>query len=544
MKTSITIILSLFASVNLHAGLMFQTVHPAAVAWRSNCVSVQASSANYPAHFYAVNALTLDLAQRGIFQKMVYANPCAGDALAAAQMTLKHPNGSGIYKSGTAITNFNFVSGDYSVSAGITGNGTSKYFNTGVNPRSHLASTNSMSIWGDVFTAATAATSSSILAGTDAAQEFAIGWYISGTVEAARLANPATTDQYTIGSSNALASGFFGANVYSQEANLATNAVATRTSQPSFQGVCWDPDSSSWFVNSTTAIYKSQEDGTWLSTNSSVFSGGGFTIQGGTVIQGGFYYSNNIYLAAKASSSTSETLFYSSNSCIARYDTATMTLNQVWFTTNEMPDMTAIGVNIPDGLIYACCYYYPSNIWIYSLADGSFLSKHELRPPVRKMQGLCFTNGLLLATSSISDTENRQTVYAINTNTWESEPIFSWPFSQTETGDIEIYQTNVVVATMGTANKLHFMPYTKAATAARRGVRYWNNNQVAGNPRVTTGAMPNTQLFLHASNNNGTPGSYTARRLGCSFVGDGLTSVEIGDLYLSVLRFDRALGRR
>lgn len=546
MRIVLALLLSLFAGVNLRAGLMFQTIHPAALAWRSNCVAVQASSANYPAHFSAVNSLTVDLSQRGILQKMVYANPCAGDALAASQMTLKHPNGSGVYKSGTAITNFNFVGGDYSVSAGITGNGTTKYFNTGVNPRSHFASTNSMSVWTDVFTAASAGTSSSIFACGDAATAIALGWYGSGTIETCQLGSKqGSTGEYPNASATSL-TGFLGGNVNTQPLAVTNTSVTSHvTGLPGFQGIAWDQANTTWFIMGTTAIYSRTEAGTWVITNSSPFTGTGGTVANGNHVGDGDFYSGALYLPLLSGAWVGDSLTWCSNSCVGIYDASTLQLTNIMWVTNQMPTIDAVAVDAANDYIYCASFYIYTNLWRYRLTTRTFVDTVVLRPGISRIQGLTVTNGLVLAASSVADGTN--TVYAINPATGESSVVvFSENLNSNETEGLAIARTNLVLMARASSNlgKFGQYPIVTNQVSYMRGAQYWKNGEAQGLPTLCTTGLPSQQLSLFASITSGTPGSYTARRLGCSFAGGGLTSTEIGDLYAAVLRFDRALGRR
>lgn len=81
----------------------------------------------------AVNTFVLAAKANGYWTKLNRINLFAGDQLAAALVPLKVGDG------GATDTNVNFVAGDYSLATGLTGNGTTKYLNTGLLPSSLVA---------------------------------------------------------------------------------------------------------------------------------------------------------------------------------------------------------------------------------------------------------------------------------------------------------------------------------------------------------------------------------------------------------------------
>lgn len=74
----------------------------------------------------AVNAFVVSAKANGYWTKLTRINLFCGDQLAAALVPLKVGGG------GATDTNVNFVGGDYSEATGLTGNGTTKYLNTGL----------------------------------------------------------------------------------------------------------------------------------------------------------------------------------------------------------------------------------------------------------------------------------------------------------------------------------------------------------------------------------------------------------------------------
>jgi len=80
----------------------------------------------------------------GLWDKLNRVNLFCGDQLAAALIPLKVGSGS------ATDTNVNFVSGDYTEATGITGNGSSKYLNTGVAQNALTAASRHLSVYARV----------------------------------------------------------------------------------------------------------------------------------------------------------------------------------------------------------------------------------------------------------------------------------------------------------------------------------------------------------------------------------------------------------
>lgn len=91
------------------------------------------SAATLQAQSNLVRGLKAD----GIWPKINRLNTFCGDQLAAAMVPLKVGGGS------ATETNVNFVGGDYTEATGLTGNGTTKYINTGLNPSVSITSNDS-----------------------------------------------------------------------------------------------------------------------------------------------------------------------------------------------------------------------------------------------------------------------------------------------------------------------------------------------------------------------------------------------------------------
>jgi hypothetical protein len=105
--------------------------HPEALAWRdavvANSGTVSAST------LAAVTTFCRSIDSAGIRDRFYRLSLMAGDGLLAALVPLyRGPSRTGTQYGNTADTNVNFVSGDYTLASGLTGNGSNKYLQTGV----------------------------------------------------------------------------------------------------------------------------------------------------------------------------------------------------------------------------------------------------------------------------------------------------------------------------------------------------------------------------------------------------------------------------
>ena len=121
--------------------------HPEALAWRdavvANSGTVSAST------LAAVTTFCRAIDSAGLRDRFYRLNLFCGDGLSAVLVPLyRGPSRTGTQYGNTADTNVNFVSGDYTLATGLTGNGSTKYLQTGVsssawitggNVQSHLA---------------------------------------------------------------------------------------------------------------------------------------------------------------------------------------------------------------------------------------------------------------------------------------------------------------------------------------------------------------------------------------------------------------------
>ena len=106
-------------------------VHPEAASWRTRVVanggSVSATT------MQAVDRFCRSIDANGLRSLLWRVNPMAGDNLSAALVPLYQANSAGGAVQGNATdTNTNFVSGDYTATSGLLGNGSNKSLNTGL----------------------------------------------------------------------------------------------------------------------------------------------------------------------------------------------------------------------------------------------------------------------------------------------------------------------------------------------------------------------------------------------------------------------------
>jgi hypothetical protein len=129
------------------------TLHPEATAWRTAVIANGGTVSG--ATLSAVDKFCNDIDAAGIRDRFYRMNPFAGTGLAAALVPLyRGPAYGGTTYGNATDTNNNFVSGDYSESNGLDGNGTTKYLDTGLSPNGmgvpatvHLAAYKGAGAW-------------------------------------------------------------------------------------------------------------------------------------------------------------------------------------------------------------------------------------------------------------------------------------------------------------------------------------------------------------------------------------------------------------
>lgn len=112
----------------------YTPTHAETIDWQARVIAAggTASATTLQAMDTFCNAIDAQSGLRGAITRL---NLFCGDQLAAALVPLYRAESAGATAKGNATdTNFNFVAGDYSASGGLTGNGSSKYLNTGLLP--------------------------------------------------------------------------------------------------------------------------------------------------------------------------------------------------------------------------------------------------------------------------------------------------------------------------------------------------------------------------------------------------------------------------
>lgn len=141
--------------------------HPDAQAWRNAVVSNGGSVSS--STLKAVNDFCKSIDAAGIRDKFYRLNLFCGTGLEAALVPLyRGASRTGTQYGNTTDTNVNFVSGDYvetGSTAGLTGNGSTKYLNTGLAPNAvtEIGSTGHLAVHGVV----NPSTSGNAVIGTD-----------------------------------------------------------------------------------------------------------------------------------------------------------------------------------------------------------------------------------------------------------------------------------------------------------------------------------------------------------------------------------------
>ena len=147
-----------------------------AIDWCSRIVAA-GGSISWPT-LYAASRFVRSCKAAGIWTKLNRVNLLCGNQLTAALVPLKVGGGS------ATETNVNFVSGDYTEATGITGNGTSKYLNTGFNPVTAGSSTSSFGMFMYASGTDSAGTSRILIGNQSSGTNLSfVGWASSGTVE-------------------------------------------------------------------------------------------------------------------------------------------------------------------------------------------------------------------------------------------------------------------------------------------------------------------------------------------------------------------------
>lgn len=173
-----------------------------------------------------LDVLVVSLKGSNLWSKVYLACPVAGSSVGAAGYYLKYPGANtAAVQNGAAASYTETGSG-----GGVTGNGSSTYWNTGFNPATEIASLSSCGLWTYVKTAGAGGTSSYSLGANDVGfvNELSLGWLTSGSSESGAV-GAASAGQRVTGFASAQ-TGFLGVQTSgSRSTQYYRNAVAAGT---------------------------------------------------------------------------------------------------------------------------------------------------------------------------------------------------------------------------------------------------------------------------------------------------------------------------
>ena len=520
----------------------FAAVHPDAVRWRSNTVSLGESSADTTNHFFAVNAMSRELTVSGSYpNKFYWLNPRAGDALGAALVNLKYPGVLG------EETNVNLDAGDYVPSGGLSGNGTDEYVQTGINPRSIGISTNSVGLWISVNTTQAMGTSRALVSHSDGGNNFslALGVFAGGTKSMGVIGTPTTgVAEYVEGVSNSL-TGFLGVHVRSHpvqapSASVAsTNAGSVPLVSPTLQGIAHD-GTHGYLMWSQRIVKYQLSDNVPVLTNDLPFLNAIPT--NFNHVGDGCVYNGKLITVIEGYSSVST---LGSNACIAEYSLTDLSLGTVKSITNINP--SAGGCVVGGGVLWVIsgAQDYHDRIWKFDPDTYEYLGYLQTQLWFPVIQGIEYTNGFLIVSEGGSDSPDNANYYSINTTNGAVD-MFMWQAAGiTEAEGLMIHGTNMVAANSVSGTwKLQWFPLLTYTTNAWHGQHFFADGVMTNRCAIGTKGFANNQLYVLASDANGSPGSLNTRRVGLTALTQGLEREQIETFNRAVYRFDRFLGRR
>lgn len=513
----------------------FSAVHPAAVAWRSNTVSIQASSANFPMHFFGVNTLVKELVYGGVYQKMYYINPRVGDNYLASFMTLKQASGLALDEANSGL----FAAGDYTPTTGLTGNGSSKYTDTRFNLLGQALSTNSISMAISCYTTQTMGTTRFIMGSSDAAnQATGVGVVSAGRIDTAFVGATAA-EYYPLGASNSCNTGLLGVNVNSFPISLGTtNKIDVNLY--GVQGIAFD-GTYRYDINSAQIYKFNYETGAFVSSNTTPFTS---PIGSNTHLGDGGYYNGYLYIGSESANNSP---FYRSNACIAIYDGSNLQLSNVFWTSNITQEVTACEVDTDHSWIWTCDYYNSNYLYKFDLNNGSYKGRLAMVPPVQYPQGLAYSNGFLFVCgdSPTATGPGYLTAFAVNVTNGTVQRVVDQVFNSVENEGAAIIYTNVsFMLRFGGATNAYSYPITWTATKAKRSQTYSVDGIPVGVPEISLGGFANYNVYVGCGNNANSPVVFTTRSMGDTYIGQGLSDTENLTLGRASYRLNKFTGRR
>jgi hypothetical protein len=225
--------------------------HPEAQAWRNRVITNGGTVSG--STLAAVNNFCRSIDAAGIRDRFYRLNLFCGTELSAALVPLyRGTSRSGSQFGGTTDTNLNFVSGDFAdtgAGGGLTGNGTSKYLNTGLAPNAlPSVATGHMSYW----TGGGAVTVTKIIMGTqDATDRYRLDirtiaasgnlgiWGKTATASNSTNPGPASVQDSGAGLFAITRTSATALTIYKNGATLGDNPTATTSVTPAAHGNNW-----------------------------------------------------------------------------------------------------------------------------------------------------------------------------------------------------------------------------------------------------------------------------------------------------------------
>lgn len=547
-------ILTLLCALNLSAQLGC-TVHPDIPVWRSNVISAAASTTSSN-HAWVLNQQAMELAAAGVYQRLYSIMPLAGDDYNAARVALKMPSGVSVL-----LGNNNVDAADYTPSSGLTGNGTDECFTTALNPRTLGWSTNSLCMFQSLFTSQTAGTTRFSFGISDgASQTTTIGFLNGGTIETVTIGYGASLYQYPLvqlsGSLSNSTTGFFGGNVLSPPLSVPSASIASqalpRYNSASLQGLA--SDGTYGYATYTDNIVKYQlSDLAPVLTNTACLPSGttNYSHAGD-----GCVWNNKLLVPIETITGSGVTAGVS-NAAIATYNLSTLALESVFSLTNIMPNgvgagacivgKDALGVNT---LFMLSGYmYYQTNIYLFDPDTFAHRATVKLRVPFGTgteivVQGIEYTNGLLLLNEGGSSAFDAR-LFAVNVTNWQVDNLtYIAEANITESEGLDIQGTNLIWgANVSTAMRGLLFPITLSSWAKQHSQQVYLDGAIRGMPVVATNGYANNSFAVLAGN-NGSLAAFSDRRIGQTFVGQGLYPEQLYPLARAGIRADIFLGRR
>lgn len=515
----------LLLSANVSSAAFVAGMDSDALLWQSNVVSAGSSVSGQTV--FAVSQLASKLKQNSAWSRFYAINPLAGYGLLGAQTRLIYPSGIAAQD-----VNSNFVAGDFverGASRGITGNGSSKYFDTGISLAAISVATNSLSFWVHAYTTAGAGTSQVMIGARETAgRNSLLGWVNAGALETGMIATDGSAT-YAGGSDSSL-TGLLGVNCYAPAINTGSG-IATNTLY-GIQGMAYD--GTSYYDTGTTNIVKLDGSRNPTATNNTPFSGldASYDHVGDPAVSG-----TSLYVPMEAINGTSY-----SNASIAVFSTVDLSRLSHTIVTNIVGYGHELGALAIEGnLLYAASYTDSNHIWVMSLSDLSLARTITLETPIPHAQGLEITNGILLVASG--GVNEPALVSLVSTNGYVEPAIYNGGTSSGfEIEGLALASTNLLVCINNLApvtNSYRTVPLVGPPLRGRNQF-YQTGVRVGGITNSLEYPASKNVLFC-ALNNTAAPQAFSNRRLGLYAIARSLTGEQVTSFSEAVTIFNQRM---